>query len=1278
MPIRTPSPGPTPSPRFKVAIDYKFELKSSPGLTTDILTFPSGSKLIINFPSFVAVGDTFSGTVQTEAAGGKDEKQRARNQAELEKSVLLLGGQPVRVAEKVFTRTIPQQINADGPFIILKVNGKEVVNAQLPISQTSESPPSDTQLPTCGQMGKNVVVMDHCDGVIAPNDSCSIAGTPLQPLAESPRMRVLQNTSNTPGATQINYREQGKETSGPFQNFGVQLSAGNLSLLRGQQTTLLVTVTGLTGIQQDMPLDLINVSPAVINMEGGNAQHFDIHQADVAADGTYKIQRGLTGIQPGAFQITATVVCAPEKPTNPERPIGPGPKARSGPTPPPGGPPPPRTAASECEVGTGTPYDLVLKKGPGVKHVEVVKPKKDEHTMVGDDGTTITWKTTSKTNDPVPLVVDAWDIDLRDYSCNCYATDPSGSRTKRCTSLKSLYVVDVLNYVWSEVPAPPGAFLPPVVPPGGIPPGAKGKFLAPPYYPGSFGLGIVGPATLYQPPDLAEGAAPFTALLKVEISDYPFGYGDDPPTSVIFKLEVVHHKDGYVQTVLVPKPKSIYETIEEHPPPPPKGGACPCKGDEKFEKGKIEAAATSDEVKACPGQKVVLISKLLGSHKLTKICNGCGHSEEESGVFDATTYSWTADGSKDNGSKVNGAEKTDTNGWRSTVIYTAPTTPGEYTVTLVGKDSGKQKGVKNDDMKPKKITIKVYKLDLQVGKKSGKSGEYLTKEEVEKDGGYVALNSDDDNQNGIIDLAPEEISPVKDEDDLIPIKLSVDGPEPKDVTLKVTSGPGKIRVWETSDKTKEVKSDAKLAGREVSLDGYGHVFKSASLPKEVWVEGVKSDEKMQGVELTLELDSSDKPPCPAKVKLTVVTVDILDKDKKVLDSPPTITSEHVAVRTQLSAKLTPEYRTAKYEWTVAGDRIKSYEHRMDDPKRHKTIPLEAADLKTKSVSFFWQKEGTGVPVTVTVTIGTSSLSKTVDFEVSKFPDMNLDVYTVDGNENKSPGYDILEGHGQWHKGIDVNGEVPAFSAPKWGDGTKKFELDYHGEAFLRWHRELLESHEKWRDTFNVGAFIGANPPPGADKFPKPEYLKLSPDSSKGQESRVYKYVRLGEYQDLDELGRDVVHRWHNDTHMNIAGATGFRRMGTFSSPGAEEDTFWKWHSIVDEVRRDWKVDRAKIVSITPTEKTILSAAPSAIIVAFDRPVSKNDGIASANKIHITAGKLTVNGSPAKGSVDIGVGTKFMVYEFSGFDLPKEGEVKVELLGTASYEGKTYTFTYKKP
>src|SRR5207237_6780072 len=119
---------------------------------------------------------------------GRNVKKRTKKQAEQSRYTLSSGGQPMSVSEKMFTSTIPSTLNTDESYVALIVNGRQVGSATVPMAQTPPPTPQNASLPNCGQTGGNIVVTDHCDGVIAPTDSCSIGGVSLRPLAESPRM----------------------------------------------------------------------------------------------------------------------------------------------------------------------------------------------------------------------------------------------------------------------------------------------------------------------------------------------------------------------------------------------------------------------------------------------------------------------------------------------------------------------------------------------------------------------------------------------------------------------------------------------------------------------------------------------------------------------------------------------------------------------------------------------------------------------------------------------------------------------------------------------------------------------------------------------------------------------------------------------------------------------------------------------------------------------------------------------------------------------------------
>lgn len=171
--------------------------------------------------------------------------------------------------------------------------------------------------PPVGQTGKPVVITGPFDGNATNTGiTCEPLGptqpptyTPGQPIyviAESPRKAVFTSPSNLTGALQATVDEGGKKTKAPFRNVGVNLTAPKTSLLKGEQTTLTVQVTGLQNLTQPVPLTL--ECNGVITMTGGSYQPLTIQPSQVRPDGTYTTTRDITGVQAGGWGATATVV----------------------------------------------------------------------------------------------------------------------------------------------------------------------------------------------------------------------------------------------------------------------------------------------------------------------------------------------------------------------------------------------------------------------------------------------------------------------------------------------------------------------------------------------------------------------------------------------------------------------------------------------------------------------------------------------------------------------------------------------------------------------------------------------------------------------------------------------------------------------------------------------------------------------------------------------------------------------------------------------------------
>lgn len=165
---------------------------------------------------------------------------------------------------------------------------------------------ADFQLPKIGQIGIPFQIFGPFDSNLN-NTRVRINGQDADILTEFPRGLIAQSPPDIRGSAEILLMEGDIVIQNKINIITLILTAPKLSLRRGEQTTLTVTVEGLKGFEEDLPLHLQNFSPEIIQMEGGNSQNFSIHPEEYKYGGIYSLNRRLTGVRPGNFKITASI-----------------------------------------------------------------------------------------------------------------------------------------------------------------------------------------------------------------------------------------------------------------------------------------------------------------------------------------------------------------------------------------------------------------------------------------------------------------------------------------------------------------------------------------------------------------------------------------------------------------------------------------------------------------------------------------------------------------------------------------------------------------------------------------------------------------------------------------------------------------------------------------------------------------------------------------------------------------------------------------------------------
>lgn len=318
-----------------------------------VVTFDTPKERVtIKLPDDIRTGDVISGTLVVEPKGATSD-ERAKNlsavRSRMVRLLLTRARKPDEAPKTAQALTVPlsggdtstvQTLRGQGnsmrvEFLVTapadfalapeidKMVDAELGRAVIPIN-TTPTPTPDPKLtpkfdiPPLGQTGRPVVITGPFDGKSSNTDvklttptvfkktSTYEEGIDLAIIAESPRKSIIEFPQEITGPVRITTTDGRTQTSGPYRNVGVNLTAPKTNLIKGEKTTLTVRVSGLEGIRAPVPLTL--TSTGVITMQGGAYQELTIQPSEVRADGTYSTTREITGVQAGGWGATATVV----------------------------------------------------------------------------------------------------------------------------------------------------------------------------------------------------------------------------------------------------------------------------------------------------------------------------------------------------------------------------------------------------------------------------------------------------------------------------------------------------------------------------------------------------------------------------------------------------------------------------------------------------------------------------------------------------------------------------------------------------------------------------------------------------------------------------------------------------------------------------------------------------------------------------------------------------------------------------------------------------------
>ena len=281
----------------------------SGGGMTAILFNTKNGQLRINLPDDTSAGDTISGSVIIEPKG-RSESEQTRNEDELNGYVFEVAEQkaPCRLGD--FKCVMPTATNVID-LVLKDKKGTKVCSTGVKIYPTPPvSPcakyPGTCMLPPYAQAGWPIQCRGPCDGDFN-NSSVKVAGKEVVKLCESPRKLVVECPNNSQGTTTIEMREGNAIATAKFTVLAVDLKCGLTDIERGKTTTLTVTVWGLDGISESANLEINNLAPNVVQLDGGNKQTIKLEKQT----GTWQKAINVSATRSGPFSFVAWLLEPP-------------------------------------------------------------------------------------------------------------------------------------------------------------------------------------------------------------------------------------------------------------------------------------------------------------------------------------------------------------------------------------------------------------------------------------------------------------------------------------------------------------------------------------------------------------------------------------------------------------------------------------------------------------------------------------------------------------------------------------------------------------------------------------------------------------------------------------------------------------------------------------------------------------------------------------------------------------------------------------------------------
>ena len=295
-------------------INPAFGQVPAPDFDTYPVQVSPDQQLHFRLPNDIRSGDMITGTVSEEKKDNAGDMKK--NAATLEGVVIEIEGKQTKLSNRIFSFLVPAGL-ASIPFLLKNSAGQVIERGQIPVFP---QPANNLHTLSSGmnfnpdvicQPGEPLNIPGNFDGNAA-NTSISINNIPCEIITESPRQAVVAIPQNTAaGKTTIKIEEQQKKEEHKVNVAVINLTANKTNLLRGEKTTITVTVSGLENLDlnnNNYKVELTNQSPQTMafTKESGNTIIRTINEKSVK-NGKWEFNEILISKAAGSFAVKAVL-----------------------------------------------------------------------------------------------------------------------------------------------------------------------------------------------------------------------------------------------------------------------------------------------------------------------------------------------------------------------------------------------------------------------------------------------------------------------------------------------------------------------------------------------------------------------------------------------------------------------------------------------------------------------------------------------------------------------------------------------------------------------------------------------------------------------------------------------------------------------------------------------------------------------------------------------------------------------------------------------------------